>query len=268
MGYKALAFIRRDFHTQASYRLAFVMRIAGILISVSIFYFISQTLGAAASPYLQSYDTDYFHFALLGVAFYPFISLSANAMAEAVREYTSTGTLEVLFLSPTPILAVLSWSTVWRYCWAFGEALFYLLMATVVFQAHLAWANLAAALLIVLLAILANVGFGLVNASFLLVTKRASPLVGLLALLNNLLAGIYYPVEVLPDWLQTVSQLLPATYSIGALRRVMLGSASLADVGQEVLALIGFTVVLLPIGLIALRFGVRWAKIDGSLAQY
>ncbi|TEU22054.1 MAG: hypothetical protein E3J21_00815, partial [Anaerolineales bacterium] len=158
MSHKALAFIRRDFQTQVSYRLDFLMRIAGMLISVSIFYFISQILGTAVNPYLQRYNTDYFHFALMGIAFYPFIGLSANSLAEAIHEYQHTGTLEVLFLSPTPILAALVMSTLWRYCWAFAESLFYLLAASLFFQADLDWANIFPAVLVVLLTIAANAG--------------------------------------------------------------------------------------------------------------
>ncbi|MDY7077078.1 MAG: ABC transporter permease [Chloroflexota bacterium] len=265
---RALAFIRRDFQTQVSYRLAFFMRIVGMLISVSIFYFISQILDTAASPYLQRYGSDYFHFALLGIAFYPFINLSANSPANAIHEYQHTGTLEVLFLSPTPFLASVVMSTLWSYCWTFAESLFYLLVAGLFFQAHLDWANIFSAVLVVLLTILANAGLGFINASFVLVTKRTSPLARLLGLVTNLLAGVYYPTEVLPNWLRAFSQLLPATYSLDALRRTMLQSASLADVGQDLLALAGFIVVLLPIGLVAFRFAVRWAKIDGSLSQF
>ena len=265
---KALAFIRRDFQTQVSYRLAFFMRVAGMLISISIFYFISRILGTAVSPYLQRYNTDYFHFALMGIAFYPFIGLSADSLADAVHEYQHTGTLEVLFLSPTPILASLVMSTLWSYCWAFVESLFYLLAAGLFFRAHLDWANVFSAVPVVLLVVLANAGLGLINAGFVLVTKRSSPLAPLLGLVTNLLAGVYYPVDVLPSWLWTFSRLLPATYALDALRCTMLQSASLADVGQDLLALAGFTVVLLPIGLVAFRYAVRWAKVDGSLSQF
>ena len=183
-------------------------------------------------------------------------------------EEARSGTLEVLFLSPTPILASLVMSTLWRYCWAFAESLFYLLVAGIFFQAHLDWANVLLAMLVVLLTIFANAGLGFINASFVLVTKQTSPLARLLGLVTNLLAGVYYPIEVLPNWLQGFSRLLPATYSFDALRRTMLQSVSLVDVRQDLLALAVFTVVLLPIGLVAFHYAVRWAKIDGSLSQY
>lgn len=268
MGLKAIAFLRRDFQTQASYRLNFVLRTVGILVSISVFYFISQVVGSAIDPTVLRYGTDYFHFALLGIAFVPFISISANSMADAVHDYQQNGTLEVLFLSPTPILLVLVLSTLWRYCWAFAETAFYLLTAALVFHAALNWANIFLAVGIVLVTIVANAGLGLINASFVLVTKRQSPLARLLTLLTSLLAGVYFPVAVLPQWLQFFSRLFPATYALESLRRTLLQGATLRDLQWALLALVGFTVVLLPLGIVAFHYATRWAKIDGSLAQY
>jgi ABC-2 type transport system permease protein len=271
---KVLAFLRRDLQMQASYRLDLLMRVGGMLISVITLFFISRTLGTAVSPYLQQYSAsaahplDYFHFALMGYAFYHFVELSATSMAEALEDYQAAGTLEMFFLSPTPILATMVMSTLWHYCWAVAESLFYLLVAGVIFRADLVWANLLPAAMVVLLSILANAGLGFINASFVLVTKRPSPLDQLLSLAIPLLAGLYYPVEVLPDWLRAASYLLPATYSFDALRRLMLQGASLADVAPALLALGGFTAVLLPVGLLTFHYAVRWAKVDGSLAQY
>jgi len=268
MAYKAMAFVRRDIQTQASYRLDFLMRVGGMLISISMFYFISQILGSAVNPYLQNYDTDYFHFALMGIAFMPFINISAYSLAEVIQGYQHAGTLEVLFVSPTPFSATLVLSTLWRYCWTFAESFFYLLSASVVFRADLNWSNIFSALLVILLIICANTGLGFINASFVLVTKRPSPLTRLLALVTSLLAGVYYPVEVLPGWLRSFSHLLPATYAFEALRRTLLQGASLTELARDLLALLGFAVVLLPVGLVTFRYAIRWAKIDGSLSQY
>lgn len=265
---KAWAFLRRDFQTQSSYRLDFLLRVGGILVSIAVFYFISQILGSAMNPTLQRYGTDYFHFALLGIAFVPFITISANSMAQAVQEYQQNGTLEVLFLSPTPILTALLFSTLWRYCWALAEALFYLLAAALFFHADLNWPRIFAALLIIVLTVAANAGLGLINAGFVLVTKRPSPLARLLALVTGLLAGVYYPVAVLPAWLQTFSRLIPATYALEALRQALLQGATLAELGRSILVLSGFTLLLLPTGMLAFFAAVRWAKMDGSLTQY
>jgi ABC-2 type transport system permease protein len=266
---KALAFLRRDFQTQSSYRLNFFMQVFGMLVSVSIFYFISKILGTAVSPYMSRYgDVDYFHFALMGIAFYPFIGISTNSLSDAIHEYQHTGTLEILFLSPTPIFPLLMMSTLWRYCWAVGETVFYLLSASLLFKADLDWSHILSAFAIILLTIFANLGLGLINASFVLITKRPSPLARLMGVITNLLSGVYYPVEILPDWLRLFSYALPATYAFEALRLAMLQGVSLTAMWSLLLPLVGFTIILLPLGIITFRYAIRWAKTDGSLSQY
>jgi len=239
-----------------------------MMVSISLFYFISRILGNAVNPYLQSYNADYFHFALIGIAFMPLISLSANSLSNAIHEYQHAGTLEILFLSPTPILPSLTLSTLWGYCWSFAESFFFLGFASLFFSAALSWSNILPALLIVLATILANAGLGLINASFVLVTKRSSPVASFLALVTSLLAGVYFPVQVLPDWMRFFSNLIPATYALSALRRTLLQGTSIDMLGQDLLALLIFTLVLLPLGLVSFYFAVRWAKMDGSLATY
>jgi ABC-2 type transport system permease protein len=266
--HKILAFLRRDFFIQASYRLDFIMKVFGILVSIAIFNFISQILGGNINPYLESYGSDYFHFALIGIAFFSLINMSSENLSLAILEYQTTGTLETLFLSPTPILPALLMSTLWSYCWASLEALFFLVAAALLFSANFNWINLLSCILIVLATILANTGIGLINAAFVLVTKRSSPLARLMGLITYLLAGVYYPIQVLPEWLRFFSNLIPSTYSLNALRRALLQSSTLFDVRSDLLALSAFSLVLLPIGLIAFRYAVRWAKIDGSLSQY
>ena len=266
MARKVLAFLRRDFQTQISYRADFLMRLVGMILNVSSFYFVSRILDPMVSPYLQPYSKDYFHFALLGLAFYGFTG--SDSLSGAVQSYQQSGTLEVLFLSSTPILGSLVMSTLWGYLWALVESLAYLAAGTVIFGAQLEWASLLRVILVVLMLILANAGFGLVNAGFALVSKRGSPLSRLLRLATGLLAGMYYPIDVLPTWLQFLSRFLPASYCFRALRSTLLQGASVADIASDLLALAAFAVVLLPAGLMAFRYAVRRAKMDGSLSQY
>lgn len=265
---KAFAFIRRDFLTQSSYRFDFLLRLVRILASLTIFYYVSKTIGTAATPYLQRYDSDYFHFVLLGVAFYPFIRLSLSSLSDSLQRYQQNGTLEIMFVSPTPILRALYLSTLWNFGWAMIQMLSYLLMATLFFQAALNWSNLALALVILLLSVAANTGLGLVSVSFLLVTKRPSPLIYAMSLATNLLAGLYFPVEVLPGWLRSLSYVLPATYSFEALRQVLLQESSLETITMHLFVLSLFSLILTPIGYLAFRIAVRQAKIEGSLSQF
>jgi ABC-2 type transport system permease protein len=116
--------------------------------------------------------------------------------------------------------------------------------------------------------ILAHSGIDLVNASFVLVAKRGSPLARFLSLVTGLLGGVYFPVSALPRWLRSWSYLLPTTYSLDALRRLMLLEASPLALWPDLLALSCFSAILLPVGLLSFRFAMRWARREGSLSQF
>ena len=49
----ARAFFKRDLSMALSYRLSFVMQMAGIFLSVSTFYFLSLLFGSALVPQLE-----------------------------------------------------------------------------------------------------------------------------------------------------------------------------------------------------------------------
>lgn len=68
------------------------------------------------------------------------------------------------------------------------------------------------------------------------------------------LSGVFFPVEDAPAWLRPITNALPLTYLVGALRDIMLRGASLPDVWLEILVLL----VTAAVGMIiAVRF-FRW----------
>jgi hypothetical protein len=68
--------------------------------------------------------------------------------------------------------------------------------------------------------------------------------------------------------LQYVSALLPLSYGLRPLRRVLLQDASLAAVAPELLTLVGITVLLFFVGAGAFWMALRYARHQGTLTQY
>src|SRR5262245_36881086 len=95
------AFVVRDFRIETSYKIGFLMRISAALVNIVVYYFIARVFGGAAAPYLQDYGGNYFAFVVIGVAFSDYLWLGINALSSSIREGQSTGTLELMLLSPT-----------------------------------------------------------------------------------------------------------------------------------------------------------------------
>ena len=122
--------------------------------------------------------------------------------------------------------------------------------------------------MILVLTIIAMTSLGIIAASFIMVLKRGDPVTLLISSLAVLLGGVYYPVQLMPQWLQQLSRLLPITYSLDAMRRTLLADASFQDVMPDIIALAIFGIVLVPMSLLIFRYAVHRAKVDGSLAHF
>lgn len=264
----ARAFFKRDLSLALSYRLSFLMQIGGIFFSVTLFYFLAQLFGTALVPQLEQYGGDYFSFVLIGLAFSGYMGLSLSSFAQSIREGQMMGTLEIMLLSPTRLSAILLSSTLWSYLLTTVRVLVYLLIGVLVFSFSLNQANFLTALVILVLSITSFSGIGILSAALVLIVKKGDPVAWALGGASSLLAGVYYPITVLPDWLEPISRFLPLTYALDGMRMAMLKGVSLYDVRFDILALLGFTVVLTPLAFLVFRKALKRAKIEGSLIQY
>ncbi|MBS1250919.1 MAG: ABC transporter ATP-binding protein NatA [Chloroflexi bacterium] len=265
---KAMAFLRRDFKSQLTYRLSFFFQFFRVFFSIAVFYFISQMLGPAAIPQLQAYGGDYFAFVLIGIALAEYFGVGLSAFSRSLRKAQTTGTLEAMLSTPTRLSTVVISSSLWSYFLTTFRVLVYLGVGGLFLGVDLSGSNLVAAVLILLLTIISFSSLGILSASFIIVLKQGDPITWVVGAISSLLGGIYYPVEILPRWLQTFSALLPVTYSLRGMRLALLEDAGLGALKLDLLALLGFCVALLPLSLAAFRYAVGKAKMDGSLTHY
>jgi ABC-2 type transport system permease protein len=236
----ATAFLKRDVSMALSYRMSFVLRIFGIFFSVASFYFLSRLFGGAMVSQLDQYGGDYFSFVLIGLA----------------------------FISPTRLSTILLSSSLWSYLQTTINVIIYLIIGALVFGFNVSQANFITAIVVLILSIVSFSGFGILSAAVVLVIKQGDPISWLFGSFSTLLAGVYYPISVLPGWLTPLSHALPMTYALDAMRLAMLKGASLYDVRLDVMVLLGFSVVLTPIAFYAFKLALKRAKIEGSLIQY
>jgi len=264
----ALAFVKRDASMALSYRLSFAMQFMGMLITIATFYFLSELFGDTVSPMLEDYGGDYFAFVLIGLAFSRYMMLSMTTFSESIRQGQMMGTLEIMLLSPTRLSKILLSSSIWAYVFTSFQVVLFLVLGVVIFGMSMAEANYLAGLVILILSIVSFAGIGIISAAFIMVLKKGDPIAFAFGGLSTLLAGVYYPVAVLPDWMERVADFLPLTYALEGMRKALLEGYTLYDSRFEILALVGFSAVLLPIALVSFRYAVRRARVEGSLIQY
>ena len=80
-------------------------------------------------------------------------------------------------------------------------------------------------------------------------------------------SGVYYPVEVLPQWMQWLSVISPATYALDGIREAILDGAGLSTMWDEIWPLLLIGAVSAPLGLWVFRRGEIYAKRHGKLKR-
>ena len=80
-------------------------------------------------------------------------------------------------------------------------------------------------------------------------------------------SGVYYPVDVLPQWMQAIATISPATYALDGIREAILEGQGLTAMWDEIWPLLVIGVVSIPVGLWIFARGERYAKKHGKLKR-
>lgn len=265
---KPLAFLYKDFINETSYKFAFVTQIFGIFLSVLSFFFLSKLIGGAAASYLESYGGDYFSFVLVGIALGGYLQVSLRGFATIIRNAQTLGTLEALLVTQTSIPTIILSSTIYSFLLTSFRIVIYLLFGILFLGFNISKANYPGAIIILGLTIICFSSFGVLSASFIMVFKKGNPMNWAFTGVSWLLGGVYYPISVLPEWVQKISFFLPITHSLEGMRQALINGADLTQLAPSIMALILFSVVMIPVSLWAFNYAVIKAKEYGSLIQY
>jgi ABC-type multidrug transport system permease subunit len=85
----------------------------------------------------------------------------------------------------------------------------------------------------------------------------------------TLLAGVYFPVTLLPGWVQWAAEVQPFTPAVDLLRHLLIGVPLRSGAAWLDLAkLVAFPAVLLPLTLAALGGAVRRGRRQGTVTEY
>lgn len=261
------AFAVRGFRLASSYRLNFFGTYLGGVLLV-VFFAVLQKLFGSRPDSLAAYGGDYFTFLLIGGIFARFLSLGMRHFGRELEQEMIAGTLEPMLAAGAPPALVLLGPSLWVAVEGLVLALIQFAVGTIFFAADFSRANWPAALAIAALSLMALSFWGVLAASFVVVFKRADPLSWLVDVTIFLLAGVYFPVTLLPVWLKIAAYALPLSYALEALRLALMRGDGLADLAGYAGILLIFDVLLMPLGVLAFRGALDHVRRAGTLGQY
>lgn len=268
MLYRLYLFLKRMIITMVSYKTALVLGIVGSFVGLLQFTFMGSFLSDGNSfPALQQYGGNLLAYLIIGTAFTSFVGVSLSSFQGTIRSEQQMGTLEYLLISNTRLELILIYSGLMNFIQSLLNVAILLTIVIFVFNIPLG-INILGAMVSILLTVTALSGIGLMSAGIIIITKVGDPISWAFTSLTGLLSGVLFPVEYLPPYLKVVSNILPTTHALHALRMTLIQGAGLEAIMPQIKLLVIMTCITVPLGLIMVRIGFNQARKVGSLAQY
>jgi ABC-2 type transport system permease protein len=260
-------FFRRDFAIARGYRSALVLETLEALFGVATFYYLSRFVDSPTLAQEIPGGSNYFAFALVGFAFFDYLSVSLAAYDSSLDEARQNRTLEALLVTQTPLPVILAGSAVYPFFALALRTCVYLGWGVLFFGFAPRSANWLGAIAILLASILAFAGLGILSASYHILFKRGNPAKWIVLGVSGLVGGMMYPVSVLPHPLQMLARVIPVTYSLEGMRAALLQGASWSELRPSIVALLIFAAILIPLSFVVFDYALRRTKVTGTLTH-
>jgi ABC-2 type transport system permease protein len=256
--------LRRDAAVFASYRLRVMAQLIGVLFSLVIFYYVSRlvTVGQFRTP------DEYFAYVSVGLVIFGILTATLGSTAAAIRQELVAGTFERVAVSPFGAVGALVSMMLFPFIYAVATGAATLTIAAAVFGLPIESSTAPLALPAALLAMLAFLPFSLLLAAAVIAVKQAATAGNLMITGISLVAGLYFPVSLLPSWIQWASEVQPFTPATELLRNLLVGTPMADSTLTATGRLAAFAVLLIPPSLWLLTLAVRAGRRRGTLIEY
>ena len=185
----------------------------------------------------------------------------------ALRDEQMKGTLEQNFLAPVnrfTLLIGISLTDI-----AITTAIFLIVVgATLAFTIPGAYLAFFQAFLMLLLGLVPLFGLGFFFSGFVIKFKEPYVFTQMVNLIFGTLTGTYYPVTILPYWVQFLSGVLPQTYVINNMRQIILANQTLVNLYGSIFILLALAIVYPTFGYLVFKKLEKDASVTGELSKY
>jgi ABC-2 type transport system permease protein len=205
---------------------------------------------------------------LVGAVVWAYLGIIFEILTETVAWERWEGTIEYTFMAPLSRPIHLFGMGAFAIVYGIIRAVLLFGVVALFFDLDLSQANFAAALVVLLVGSISFIGIGMMTAVLPLISPEKGTQLGFIAQgLLLVVSGVYYPVEVLPQWMQWISVISPATYALDGMRDAIIDGDGITAMGDELWPLVVIGIVSVPLGLEVFRRGERYAKRHGKLKR-
>ncbi len=258
------AFIERNFNIVKRYwAWELVWLVYGIVNSLSV-SFIGVGMGALGATPAQSQNMVIY--LAIGTIVWRYLSVIFYWVTDVIGIERWEGTIEYTLMAPIQRITHMLGQTSFAVVYSMFHTIVILGATLLFFNITLTNANLITPFVVLLAGSFSFIGFSIVGSVLpLLFPERGSQMTHVIIALLLLISGVYYPVSVLPQWMQTAALISPATYVLEGVRAGLLDGATVEMVWPQIWPLLIIGAVTLPLGLKVFEWAERYAKRTGKL---
>ena len=260
-------FFYKNLVEQMSFRSWFVMRVLGMIITVTTFSIFAQLIPKESIQLdvLERYgiggEYPMVTWFLLGMLIQNMVALGSAGISWLVN----SPYYPYYHSSPTKLLTILVGNRSFRYTWILIETIAYLVVGS--FFGMQVYFNLGF-LLVVVTGIMLIFSLDLLSAGWNIITKTGEdPLNWFLNLFSQLVSGRMIPVWLLPTWLQAISYIHPQYYINEMARHTLGGNAPITKIWPQLGPLLLLTFSVLVLGYKSFDYGFWKARDEGTLGH-
>lgn len=178
------------------------------------------------------------------------------------------GTIEYTFMAPVRRIIQLFGNSIFAVLYGLVRMVIVFVLASLVFDISLAGVNFVSAGIILILASISFIGFGMIASILPLISPEfGDKTVIMIEAVIMTVSGIFYPISVLPVFVQYIAKVIPATYALEGIRLAVIQGAGISSLWYQIWPLLIIGAVSIPLGNFIFRIAENYAKKTGKLKR-
>jgi ABC-2 type transport system permease protein len=207
-------------------------------------------------------------FLLIGAMLWSYLSMLFDILSETVSWERWEGTIEYTFMSPASRATHLIGTSIYAVIYGIIRTAIMFVAISLFFDLKVSNANYLAAVIMLAIASVSLIGVGMMAAVMpLLSPEKGQQVTFIFASVLLLVSGVYYEVDVLPGWMQSLATISPVTYALRGVRAALLDGTGITSLWSDIWPLLIMGVICVPLGIGIFQLGERYAKRTGRLKR-
>ncbi len=204
----------------------------------------------------------------VGALIWSYLSSVFDSISETISYERWEGTIEYTMMAPVLRVTHLLGASVFSVLYGLIRTAVILALIALLFGVDLRHVNIASSLAIIVLGSFSFMGLGIMAAILpMLFTERGAQMTHIISASLLLVSGVYYPINVLPSWMQAVAHVSPALYALDGMRASIISGSGISEILGPLLGLSIIGLVTIPLGVLLFLRAERYAKRTGRLKR-